>query len=136
MKEQSPEQKQGNTKKRSQIQPTLKSFLDKKSGLLGLEEMPCQELKGKGNQMAAGRDLPPGPQEGNLKEIGANRREKGASKEGGNRTNNSGSGKERQRQDRSPESTSQVESRKVTGQEAEGQSGKIRKDTHWNRKKR
>ena len=86
--------------------------------------------------MAAGRDLPPGPQEGNLKEIGANRREKGASKEGGNRPGNSGSGKERQRLDRSPESTSQDESRKVTRLEAEGQGSSKRKDTHWNRRKR
>ena len=132
----SQEQKQGNMKKKSQIQPTLKSFLDKRSGLLGPEEMPSHEGKGRGNQMAVGRDLPPGPQEGNPKEIGGYRGEKGAGKEEGNRPGNSDSGKERQRLDRNPENTSPGDSRKVTRLAAEGQSGNQRKDTQRNKRKR
>ena len=65
---------------KSQIQPTLKSFLDQKSGLVGPEAMPSQQ--GKGNQVAAGRDLSLGPKGGQPKEAGVWWKEKGARLEG------------------------------------------------------
>ena len=86
--------------------------------------------------MAVRRNLPPGPQEGNPKEIGGSRGEKGAGKEEGSRPGNSDISKERQRLDRNPENTSPGDSRKVTRLAAEGQSGNLRKDTHGNKRKK
>ena len=86
--------------------------------------------------MAVGRDLPPGPQEGNPKEIGEYRGEKGASKEEGNGPSNSDRNKERQRVAQHPESTSPGEIRKLTRLAAEGQSGNPRKDPLRAKRKR
>ena len=86
--------------------------------------------------MAVGRDLPPGPQEGNPKEIGAMRKEKGASKEEGIGTGTLDSSRERQQVAQESKYTKPGNYRQGTRLTAEGQLEEQRKDIPRGKRKR
>ena len=95
--------------------------------------MPSQQ--GKGNQVAAGRDLSLGPQGGQPKETGVWWKEKGARLEEAGRNGNQHRHLERQRVSSLAKGTIPDKTRQGSRLEAEGQTENIRKDNPSQKRK-